>query len=1040
MNNTPRQRPRVSRVHAAIGFVLSSSGVAGAISLLLGLDAIAKTSSTSPQLAPVETAFTFGVSYHNDVSPPLRDLALLPAPVKAKSKGPENPRLPNHHLDTPDQVIQTSLLGFLSPSVPAPLLNFPGMQFPGVGCNCAPPDPTGAVGATQYVQMVNQGLQVFNKSNGNSVLGPVSISSFWNGFGGVCQSNGKGDPIVLYDHFADRWVITQFAGSGFAATDECIAVSTTSDATGTYHRYAFRLGTNFFDYPKLGVWRDAYYMSMNVFTADGSAFLGPQPFALDRTAMLAGLPATFVSPVGPMGAATDTFLPADVDGPTLPPAGAPGTFISFPGNGSYTIYHLHVDFAMPSLSTWSTYATLPAAGFTMLCPTTRACVPQLGATGSNLDGIGDRLMHRAAYRNFGSHESLVGNFSVSANGVAGIRWFELRNVTAGPAVIFQESTYRPDTTWRWMGSAAMDGTGNLAIGFSASSATINPQIRYAGRQAGDPLNTLGQGERTLHAGTGSQIGTGNRWGDYSALTIDPVDDTTFWFTSQYYDATSEFNWRTRIGSFNLLPFNDITSSGSSVVAAGSNGLLDAGETVTVSLSLRNTGTTGLCTTAGLSGELLTTGGVTSPSPPSRNYGVVCSGAAATSREFTFTVDSSLKCGDPVTVSLVVTDGATNYGTLTYTFNTGTPTVTFAQNFDGLFAPNLPAGWTAGNAQGAAPLWITSNNTPDQPPNTAFVDDPANVSDKRLESPGIHITSTAARLSFRNFYALDAVGTSRYDGGVLEISSPNINGGAFTDIADPAVGGSFLSGGYVGRISSSFGNPLAGRMAWSGNSGGYLTTSVNLGPNVAGQTIKLRFRMGSDNSTASTGWRVDSLSVTEFACAPGLQRVVSRKTHGPAGPYDVDLPLAGDPGIECRTGGANGDHTLVFTFAEGLASVQSASVTAGIGSISSRAIGSDSHEYIVNLTGVSNSQTLTVGLANVSDIRGNHSASVTASIAVLAGDTTHNGSVNSADIGQTKSQSGATISLSNFRQDVTANGALNAADISLVKSQSGTVLP
>jgi len=361
---------------------------------------------------------------------------------------------------------------------------------------------------------------------------------------------------MLYDHLADRWVITQFAGaSGGPITDECVAVSTSADATGTYNRYGFHLGTNFFDYPKLSVWTDAYYMSMNVFNAAGTSYLGPQAFAFNRTNMLAGLPATFISPTGPLGGSVDPFLPADIDGPTLPPTGAPATFVGFPGqasNPNYTTYHFHVDFATPANSTFTTFATPPAAGFTALCPTTRSCVPQAGTSSrDNLDGIGDRLMFRAAYRNFGTYESVVSNYSVSAGGVAGVRWFELRNVTAGPVTVFQESTYQPDTTWRWMGSAAMDGQGNLAIGFSASSSTINPQLRYAARLATDPLNTLGQGEAHLFDGTGSQTGTSNRWGDYSALVIDPVDDATFWYTNEYYSASGSFNWRTRIASFKL---------------------------------------------------------------------------------------------------------------------------------------------------------------------------------------------------------------------------------------------------------------------------------------------------------------------------------------------------------------------------------------------------------------------------------------------------------------------------------------------------------
>src|SRR6185369_10066051 len=388
---------------------------------------------------------------------------------------------------------------------------------------------------------VNEAYQVFNKTTGTSVLGPVSISSIWSGFGGVCQNNGNGDPVVLYDQLAGRWLISQFAGSS-VPTDECVAISTTSDATGAYYRYAFHLGSNFFDYPHLAVWPDGYYMSMNVFNSSGASFLGPQPFALDRTKMLAGLPATFVSTGITGGATEDGYLPADLDGSTLPAAGAPGTFVEWPGGGAYKVFHFHADFATPGNTTFTLFASPAAASFTTLCATTASCVPQAG-TKAKLDALGDRLMHRLAYRNFGSFESVVGNFSVSAGGVSGIRWFELRNVTAGPVTLFQESTYQPDTTWRWMGSAAMDQQGNLALGFSASSASINPQIRYAGRLFTDPLNQLTQAESTIFSGAGSQTGTLTRWGDYSDLTVDPIDDCTFWYTQEYIPANGSFNWR-----------------------------------------------------------------------------------------------------------------------------------------------------------------------------------------------------------------------------------------------------------------------------------------------------------------------------------------------------------------------------------------------------------------------------------------------------------------------------------------------------------------
>lgn len=488
-----------------------------------------------------------GGSYHNDTSKPLREMKQLPYTGKPQREANKNPKLPNKHKDTNDPVVQTGETMAPSANMPGTQNNFDGVPFPGVGCNCAPPDTDGEVGATQYVQIVNEGYQVFDKTTGASLLGPSGIQTIWGGFGGVCESTGRGDPVVLYDQLANRWLISQFAGVNIP-TDECVAISTTSDATGSYHRYAFNLGSNFFDYPHLSVWPDGYYMSMNVFNSTGTAFLGPQPFAFDRAKMLAGLPATFVTTGITGGSSEETYLPADLDGSTLPPPGAPATFIEWPGNGTYRVFHFHADFATPANSTFTLFATPPAAGFSVLCPTTRSCVPQSG-TSSGLDAIADRLMFRLAYRNFGTHESVVGNYTVGAGSVAGVRWFELRNVTNGPVSVFQESTYQPDSTWRWMGSAAMDSQGNLAVGYSASSASIFPQIRYAGRLAGDPLNMLTQAEATLFAGTGSQTGTGNRWGDYAAMSVDPVDDCTFWFTSEYYATTSQFNWRTRIGSF-----------------------------------------------------------------------------------------------------------------------------------------------------------------------------------------------------------------------------------------------------------------------------------------------------------------------------------------------------------------------------------------------------------------------------------------------------------------------------------------------------------
>ena len=649
-----------------LGFVLCLIAILLAL-VGLGLFSAGSLSAQAPNANQQSSGLTVGASYKNDISPPLRSMPRWKASdLKAEHEANENPKVPYRHHDTPDPVIQkshVSTLNLLAPNVPATILNFNGIPFPGVGCNCAPPDPNGAVGATQYVQIVNEGFQVFDKATGSSLLGPNSISSIWSGFGGACELGGAGDPVVLYDHIANRWLISQFASlTGTAPiTDECVAISTTADATGTYARYGFHLGLNFFDYPKLSVWPDGYYMSMNVFNTTGTSYLGPQAFAFDRAKMLANLPATFVSPRGPLGSTVDPFLPADLDGPTLPPSGAPATFVGFPGQGTnpnYTTYHFHADFTTPANSTFTTFAAPAAAGFTALCPSTRACVPQAGvASNSNLDGIGDRLMFRLAYRNFGDHESVVGNYTVSAGGVAGVRWFELRNVTAGPVTVYQQSTYQPDTTWRWMGSAAMDGQGNLAIGFSASSSTINPQIRYAARLATDPINTLAQGEAHLFDGTGSQSGTSNRWGDYSALSVDPVDDSTFWYTNEYYSTTGSFNWRTRIGSFKIASGSPTPTPTPTPTPAPNFSLSISPSTVTLT---RNGGTANYTVTINPTGGFSSTVQLSVSGLPSGTTGSFSPNPATTSSALTLNVSSSTARG-----SYTFTVSGTS-GTLTHT--------------------------------------------------------------------------------------------------------------------------------------------------------------------------------------------------------------------------------------------------------------------------------------------------------------------------------------------------------------------------------------
>jgi len=486
-----------------------------------------------------------GAAVHHDVSPPLRSLPPQ-APHLQRNEKPVHP-LPLGAIGQPqpDPVVQST------PSLAVGTVA--GLNIAGVGNgdygftpNAAPPDTNGAVGATQYVQWVNESFAVFNKSTGALVMGPTAGNTLWSGFGGGCQTNNDGDPIVQYDKAAGRWVFTQFSVSTTPFL-QCVAVSTTSDATGSYNRYSFNYGsTGFPDYPKLGVWPDAYYISFNIFT--GNTFSGAKVCAYDRASMLSGALAT--QQCFQLSSSFGGLLPSDLDGSTAPPAGSPNVFVNF-GTNSLNLWRFHVDFATPANSTLTGPINLPVAAFSPACSGGGACIPQ-PSTRQKLDSLADRLMYRLAYRNFASHESWVVNHSVTVgtskrNSHVGVRWYELQNLNTAPTV-FQQGTFSPDSTFRWMGSVAMDKQGNIAVGYSASSSSVFPSVRFSGRLPNDPLGTL-EAENTIKIGGGSQLPNLARWGDYSAISVDPVDDCTFFYTNEYLKSSGTFNWSTQIASF-----------------------------------------------------------------------------------------------------------------------------------------------------------------------------------------------------------------------------------------------------------------------------------------------------------------------------------------------------------------------------------------------------------------------------------------------------------------------------------------------------------
>ncbi len=424
----------------------------------------------------------------------------------------------------------------------------------------APPDTTGDVGPNHYVQWVNLRYSIYtltrNANNEitafNLVAGfPKQGNVVWQGFGGRCQSDNDGDPIVQYDQLADRWVLTQFAVAGQPFT-QCVAVSTSPDPTGTYFRYAFSYGKDFNDYPKMGVWPDGYYITYNMFK-NGRSFSGNRVCAFERDQMLIGAAARQACVNTTAG---HSLEPSDLEGTTLPPAGSPNLLMSIT-TSTVQFWRMAVNWTTGT-GTLTGPITVPGvAAFSRACGG-GACVVQPGTT-TRLDTLADRLMYRLSYRRFATHESLVINHSVTSGTGVGIRWYELRNAagqsfaTANP-VVHQQGTFAPSNDFRWMGSAAIDKTGGIAIGYNISSGTIVPSIRYAFRGPADPLGTLGNETNAL-TGSGSQTGNLTRWGDYSTISVDPVDGCTMVFTTQFQPANGNFNWTTFIHSFKLSTCN-----------------------------------------------------------------------------------------------------------------------------------------------------------------------------------------------------------------------------------------------------------------------------------------------------------------------------------------------------------------------------------------------------------------------------------------------------------------------------------------------------
>jgi hypothetical protein len=473
-----------------------------------------------------------------DVSRPLRDMVPAKRAAGVRMVRPNfQPPVAQGPINS-DQAWQSAALATNVPSTSG--------QFEAIGEGLGsynaiyvPPDTNGDVGPNHYVQTVNTDLAVFSKT-GTLLYGPVPINTLWSGFGNSCATRNDGDPTVTYDQFADRWIIAQFTTK--RPYLECVAVSTGPSPTGSYYRYSYSFG-NLPDYPKVAVWpaNDSYVATYNMF---GGTFKGAAVCAMQRSKLIGG--ATNSQQCVQLSASYYTLLAADNDGATAATAGTDEWVMSAYNGVKY--WKFHVDWANTANTKLTGPTSLGVASYTEACSGSGgSCVPQKGTT-QKLDTLSSHVMNRLAYRKLSDHEAIVANHTVSVSGINAVRWYELRP-SGSSLTIFQQGTFSPDTTHRWMGSIAMDKFGNIAMGYSASSGSINPAIRYTGRVPTDAAGSM-QAEASVIEGTGSQLSY-TRWGDYSSIQADPVDDCTFFYTTEYLTANGSFNWHTRVASFKL---------------------------------------------------------------------------------------------------------------------------------------------------------------------------------------------------------------------------------------------------------------------------------------------------------------------------------------------------------------------------------------------------------------------------------------------------------------------------------------------------------
>lgn len=889
-------------------------------------------------------------------------LTVTPPKVKETRAMPVAKALPTNSQRSEDG----SIARFSAVAMPAPSLTFDGLanydNIDAFNLLIIPPDMTGDVGPNHYVQIVNALLRVYDK-NGVAMTSPTPISRLFATLNTVCSTRNDGLPVVLYDPMADRWLISQYC-QAFPPFRQMIAVSKTGDPTGAYYVYEFAMpNVKINDFSKFGVWPDGYYMSTEEFL--GADYAGTGMFAFDRAKMLVGDPSAgyvYFNRPSFSPARLGNILPSDMDGLRPPAAGTPNIFASYSATeygdaaDAIRLFDFRPNFADPLASTFTERPESPiaVAAFDPTSPPDRTDIGQ-PAPGEKLDSNSDRLNYRLAYRNFGASESLVVNQTVRISSAepyrAGVRVYELRRSGSAFSVA-EQSTIGDLTASRWIGSVAQDHQGNIAVGYNHVSEAKKPSIMYSGRLAAEPAGVF-RAEEVLMEGTGVQKAFGWRWGDYAGMSVDPVDDCTFWQTGEYYTQASEdfsdFTWLSRIGRFkfsectpgprasisgtvtnastgmpiegaviNTYPFTRNTDAngtygpmnvlpGTREITASARGyrsgsftipvadgqtvlrdfaltpiavvensgleftsescrpnrVAEPGETITMNISLRNTG---LIATQNLKADLLAINGVTNASP-AQFYGAMPAGGASVTRSFTFTVSPTFTCGEPLILPLQLSDGFLSLGILQIPLASGEPRIAFVQNFDRTPQATLPVRWTRRTVDGAL-NWTVSSARSQSGSKSAFTPDPFQFGENEMVSPAFRVLTPNGRLTFRNWYEFETtfLRNRLYDGSVLEIK---IGNGPWTDII--AAGGLFESGGYDGLLDTCCSNPLGGRLGWSGRSGinqtsEFITTAIRMPPSAAGNLVQFRWRVGTDIGGTREGQYIDDLTVTDgFTC-------------------------------------------------------------------------------------------------------------------------------------------------------------------------------